>query len=150
MDKSNQQLIHTFGALADLGPAVATTGAFHDMVQTSMHLLLGTLALRRGAVVECSSTDSLSCVAIWGLERELISTLQINEDERQSFLTADLSSLLVNGENTGFIGRNSDALHASGIEIVIPMIVRGALTGFVLLGGKASGDQLTLRGQSSV
>ena len=143
MDKSNQQLIHTFGALADLGQEVANTGDFNDMVQTSMHLLLGTLALRRGAVVECSSTDSLSCVAIWGLERELISTLQIDEDERQSFLTADLSSLLVNGANIGFIGRNSDALHASGIEIVIPMIVRGALTGFVLLGGKASGDQFT-------
>ena len=143
MDKSNQQLIHTFDALADLGQEVANTGDFNDMVQTSMHLLLGTLALRRGAVVECSSTDSLSCVAIWGLERELISTLQIDDDEKESFLTAELSSLLVNGENTGFIGRNSDALHASGIEIVIPMIVRGALTGFVLLGGKASGDQFT-------
>src|SRR4030095_602735 len=139
MDKSNQQLIHTFGALADLGQEVANTGDFNELVQTSMHLLLGTLALRRGAVVECSSTDALSCVAIWGLQKELISRFQIRDDEREAFLTADLSSLLVNKENTGFIGRCSDELQASGIEIVIPMIVRGALTGFVLLGGKASG-----------
>src|SRR4029453_1702194 len=140
MDKSNQQLIHTFGALADLGQEVANTGDFNEMVQTSMHLLLGTLALRRGAVVECTSSASLSCVAIWGLEKELISELSITDGERGPFLTAAMSSLLVNKANVGFIERYRDALQAGGIEIVIPMIVRGALTGFVLLGGKASGD----------
>lgn len=143
MDKSNQQLIHTFGALADLGQEVANTGDFNEMVQTSMHLLLGTLALRRGAVVECAADDSLTCVAIWGLQKELISKFQIGDAEKEPFLNAGLSSLLVNEENAGFIGRYRDALQASGIEIVIPMTVRGALTGFVFLGGKASGDDFT-------
>jgi hypothetical protein len=143
MDKSNQQLIHTFGALADLGQEVANTGDFNEMVQTSMHLLLGTLALRRGAVVECAADDSLTCVAIWGLQKELISKFQIGDAEKEPFLNAGLSALLVNEENAGFIGRYRDGLQASGIEIVIPMIVRRALTGFVFLGGKASGDDFT-------
>ncbi|HEY8226857.1 MAG TPA: HD domain-containing phosphohydrolase [Pyrinomonadaceae bacterium] len=144
MDQSNQQLIHTFGALADLGQEVANTGDFNEMVQTSMHLLLGTLALRRGAVVECSSNDSLSCVAIWGLEKDAISDFQIREEEKDPLLSAGLSSLLVkNANDTGFIARYRSVLETSGIEIVIPMTVRGALTGFVLLGDKASGDDFT-------
>src|SRR3569832_2952302 len=67
MEPSTQKLIHTFGALADLGQEIAGTGDFTEMVRTSMHLLLGTLAHRRGAVVECSGAGPLRCVAIWGI-----------------------------------------------------------------------------------
>lgn len=146
MDQTNQQLVHTFGALADLGQEVANTGDFNEMVQTSMHLLLGTLALRRGAVVECTSNDSLNCVAIWGLEETSLSGLQIGNKDRELLLDADLPSLLVKNEtgNTGFVSRYRNSLEASGIELVIPMIVRGQVAGFVLLGGKASGEPFTL------
>jgi hypothetical protein len=146
MDQTNQQLVHTFGALADLGQEVANTGDFNEMVQTSMHLLLGTLALRRGAVVECNSDDSLNCVAIWGLEKASLSDLQIGKEERDLLLDAGLPALLVKNEsgNIGFVGRHRETLNASGIELVIPMIVRGEVAGFVLLGGKASGEAFTL------
>lgn len=146
MDQSNQQLIHTFGALAGLGQEVANTGDFNEMVQTSMHLLLGTLALRRGAVVECDAGEALNCVAIWGLEKSSLGNLQISEPERESLLNADMLALLVkNGYgNNGFIGRHHNALVSTGIELVVPMEVRGRVTGFVLLGGKASGEAFTL------
>ena len=146
MDQSNQQLIHTFGALAGLGQEVANTGDFNEMVQTSMHLLLGTLALRRGAVVECDSGKALNCVAIWGLEKTSLANFQIDEPERESLLNADMSALLVKGcsGSNGFMGRHHDVLVSSGIELVIPMVVRGRVTGFVLLGGKASGEAFTL------
>jgi hypothetical protein len=39
MEPSTQKLIHTFGALADLGQEIAGTGDFTEMVRTSMHLL---------------------------------------------------------------------------------------------------------------
>ena len=52
MEPITQKLIHSFGALADLGEEVADTGDFNEMVRTSLHLLLGTLAIRRGAIVE--------------------------------------------------------------------------------------------------
>src|SRR5215510_13471045 len=77
MEPSTQKLIHTFGALADLGQEVANTGDFSEMVRTSMHLLLGTLALRRGAVVECNEQRELGCVAAWGLHEALITQFAI-------------------------------------------------------------------------
>ena len=55
MESTTKKLIHTFGALADLGQEIAKTSEFNEMVRTSLHLLLGTLAIRRGAVVECLS-----------------------------------------------------------------------------------------------
>ena len=59
MEASTHKLIHTFGALADLGQEVANTGDFNEMVRTSLHLLLGTLALRRGSVAECNDLKNL-------------------------------------------------------------------------------------------
>jgi len=144
MDQSNQQLIHTFGALADLGQEVANTGDFNDMVQTSMHLLLGTLALRRGAVVECGAADSLDCVAVWGLEKSALEALRICEEEKASLVDTNLRSLLLkNGSENGFVSRYRETLVASGIELIIPMVVRSQLTGFVLLGEKATGADFT-------
>jgi HD-GYP domain-containing protein (c-di-GMP phosphodiesterase class II) len=144
MHQSNQQLIHTFGALADLGQEVANTGDFNDMVQTSMHLLLGTLALRRGAVVECGVTGSLDCVAVWGLEKSALEVLRICEEEKASLVDTDLRSLLLrNGSENGFVGRYQEMLVASGIELIIPMVVRNELTGFVLLGQKATAVDFT-------
>src|SRR4030095_7559020 len=145
MDKSNQQLIHTFGALADLGQEVANTGDFNEMVQTSMHLLLGTLALRRGAVVECGAADSLICVAVWGVEKSTLEALQICEDDKASLVDTDLRSLLLkNGSENGFVSRYGETLVAGGIELIIPMVVRNRLTGLVLLGAKASGAEFTM------
>ena len=86
MEPSKQKLIHTFGALADLGQEIAGTGDFSEMVRTSMHLLLGTLALRRGAVVECAGDRSLRCVALWGLGDQALSGFELSEAEKKAFL----------------------------------------------------------------
>ena len=145
MEPSTQKLIHTFGALADLGQEVANTGDFAAMVRTSMHLLLGTLALRRGAVVECTHGDSLQCVAIWGLDDAVAKELSIDETERAAFLIEDDCALSVSdsGQSNSFITRHRERLTQEGIELVIPMIVRNETTGFVLLGGKASGEEFS-------
>ncbi|HEX7296565.1 MAG TPA: HD-GYP domain-containing protein [Pyrinomonadaceae bacterium] len=145
MHQSNQQLIHTFGALADLGQEVANTGDFNEMVQTSIHLLLGTLALRRGAVIECRAEGSIECVAVWGVERSALEELEICEEEKAPLVDADLTSLLLKNESAnGFVGRYRDTLNANGIALVIPMVVRGELKGFVFLGEKATGAEFTV------
>src|SRR5262245_66362444 len=105
MEPSTQKLIHTFGALADLGQEVANAGDFNDMVQTSMHLLLGTLALRRGAVTECTANGALSCVAIWGLGEKLFTEFVITEAERRQVLENRSFLFAVNEANEGFFGR---------------------------------------------
>ena len=145
MEPSTQKLIHTFGALADLGQEIAGTGDFNEMVRTSMHLLLGTLALRRGAVVECSGPGPLRCVSIWGLGDQLLNGVDINEAEMKAFLSSQIPDSLVSNTSTAnpFLGRYREKLAAEGIELVLPMIVRGEVTGLVLLGGKASGEEFS-------
>ena len=145
MEPSTQKLIHTFGALADLGQEIAGTGDFSEMVRTSMHLLLGTLALRRGAVAECSGPGPLKCVALWGLGDKMFEGFEIDEAEQQAFLAADArESLVKNTSSTNnFINRHREKFAAEGIELVLPMIVRGEVTGLVLLGGKASGEEFS-------
>jgi HD-GYP domain-containing protein (c-di-GMP phosphodiesterase class II) len=143
MEPSTQKLIHTFGALADLGQEIAGTGDFTEMVRTSMHLLLGTLALRRGAVVECSGPGPLRCVAIWGLGDQALSGFEIDEAEMESFLGCKITESLVSNTSNLFLTRYHDRLANEGIELVVAMIVRGEVTGLVLLGGKASGEEFS-------
>src|SRR5215813_13751904 len=124
MEPSTQKLIHTFGALADLSKEIAGTGDFNEMVRTSMHLLLGTLALRRGAVVECTYDGPLRCAALWGLRDQVFDGFEIDEEEKQSFLQGEGNPAISNE----FIERHRDKLAAEGIELVLPMIVRGEVT----------------------
>src|SRR4029077_13312379 len=95
MEPSTQKLIHTFGALADLGQEIAGTGDFNEMVRTSMHLLLGTLALRRGAVVECTAAGPLRCSALWGLSDHVFEGFEIDDAEKRSFLEGETHESLV-------------------------------------------------------
>ena len=145
MEPSTQKLIHTFGALADLGQEIAGTGDFNEMVRTSMHMLLGTLALRRGAVVECSAGGPLHCAALWGLSEHVFEGFEIDDAEKKSFLQGETNEALVRDTTVtnSFIKRHRDQLMTEGIELVLPMIVRGELTGLVLLGGKASGEEFS-------
>lgn len=145
MEPSTQKLIHTFGALADLGQEIAGTGDFNEMVRTSMHLLLGTLALRRGAVVECTEGGPLRCAALWGLTEQVFEGFEIGDAEKESFLEGQANELLVKnaGVANSFLIRHRDKLTAEGIELVLPMVVRGEVTGLVLLGGKASGEEFS-------
>ena len=145
MEPSTQKLVHTFGALADLGQEIAGRGDFTEMVRTSMHLLLGTLALRRGAVVECVADDKLQCVAIWGLEPQILTHFAIQQTDKDHFLTGELSDFLIGSAMTPdtFVDRYGERLRQEGIELVLPMIVREEVTGLVLLGGKASGEEFS-------
>jgi len=143
MEPSTQKLIHTFGALADLGQEIAGTGDFTEMVRTSLHLLLGTLALRRGAVAECIQEGSLRCVAVWGVGDDTLREWTISQAEMRELLDANASECLVKHSDKGFISRNHSGLTDAGIELVLPMIVRGEVTGLVLLGGKASGEDFS-------
>ena len=199
MESNTQKLIHSFGALADLGQEVADTGDFMEMVRTSLHLLLGTLAIRRGAIIECPThllpeDKSTNLLAVWGVGDDYQPKFDVEDADREVFLNAPDGALNVSGlvqgptsnvqspksdvENevsTGsgpgspdgqpgwdggserveetnrttaesspiFFHRYVSELREQGIELIIPMVVRGDLTGFVLLGGKASGDSFT-------
>ena len=144
MEHSTQKLIHTFESLADLGEEVAGSGDFDDMIRTSLHLLLGTLAIRRGAVLEFDdAAGALECRAVRGINNDFDPPRVLDESEKDALLRSAAGVVLEGAGECDVFARHRENLVKQGIEVIMPMIVRGDLTGLVLLGGKASGDQIT-------
>src|SRR5437762_9768311 len=89
MESNTQKLIHSFGALADLGQEIADSGDFMEMVRTSLHLLLGTLAIRRGAILECPAhLDTTNCLATWGLSPDYGVKFVIDAESKDALVSS--------------------------------------------------------------
>lgn len=151
MEPNTQKLIHSFGALADLGQEIADTGDFIEMVRTSLHLLLGTLAIRRGAVLECPAhLERTNCLATWGMKEGSRIEFLVDAETREGFLNSGKGAFEVDEEGklpeqewSNFLFHDVEERYGQEIELIVPMIVRGELTGLVALGGKASSERFT-------
>lgn len=155
MESNTQKLIHSFGALADLGQEIADSGDFIEMVRTSLHLLLGTLAIRRGAILECPAhLERTNCLATWGLSPDYGVEYEISDETRAALVASGKLAFAVDEEGAAKEAGNEDRQESylydaleiyrtQEIELIVPMIVRGKLTGLVALGGKASGEAFT-------
>ncbi|NNE67150.1 MAG: HD domain-containing protein [Pyrinomonadaceae bacterium] len=142
LEHQQQKLIHTFSALADIGQEVAHKNNFQEMIQTSLHLLLGSLAIMRGGVARYSKFGhELNFLAVRGLGDDfpLSATLEMS-DERE-FLNTGMSEIeLSQAKMLAFFQRYQKVLSRKKIEMIMPLIVRNELVGIVFLGEKASGD----------
>lgn len=139
-----QKLIHTFAALADLGQEIAEKSDFQEMVRSSFHLLLGSLAIRRGALAEYDSKAGLlRFIATRGCGDELPAQLAISSEEAERLLGSFSRAASVNERRANFPADNKALLDQLGVELSIPLVVREELIGLVLLGGKASGEAFT-------
>jgi HD-GYP domain-containing protein (c-di-GMP phosphodiesterase class II) len=146
METNTQKLIHSFGALADLGQEIADTGDFIEMVRTSLHLLLGTLAIRRGAVLELPAhLERTNCLATWGLSPDYGVEFLIDAETKDALASSNkgVFGFAEQGANNESLYHALAGLRREEIELIVPMIVRAKLTGLVALGGKASGEQFT-------
>jgi HD-GYP domain-containing protein (c-di-GMP phosphodiesterase class II) len=147
MSDSTRMVLHAFAALADLGEEIAETRDFEEMVRSALHVVLGTMGIRRGAVAEFDrERDLLHFVAARGYEGELA----------RDFALAPQPLETSNGGGSG-AGALAQALQdfarvehevhdrfvGAGVEVVTPLVVRGELVGVILLGGKASGESFT-------
>ncbi len=142
MESNTQKLIHSFAALADLGQEIADSGDFMAMVRTSLHLLLGTLAIRRGAVLEVPvHLERTNCLATWGLSDDYGVEYEIDAETKEALANATRKAFAVDGDAAS--NAVLDGLRTQEIELIVPMVVRGELTGVVALGGKASGEPFT-------
>src|SRR6185295_6800258 len=94
MDTNNQRLLHTFAALADLGQEIANTADFEEMLRSSFHLLLGSIAIRRGAVAQYDRPgDTLRIISARGLDTPDIK-LAIARDDAQRLVNLGTSLTL--------------------------------------------------------
>ena len=148
MSDQMRRVLHAFAALADLGEEIAETSDFEEMVRSALHVVLGALGIRRGAVAEYErETDSLRFVATRGygdtfppdssltLKLESAPTTNGNGSSHAHALSLEELARIERGVRAGF--------EADAVEVVTPLVVRGELVGAILLGGKASGEAFT-------
>jgi HD-GYP domain-containing protein (c-di-GMP phosphodiesterase class II) len=139
---TDRKLIHAFAALADLGQEIADADDFHEMIRTSLHLLLGSLAIKRGALAEHNAVwRTLHFIAVRGFN-EVIAAARLDLEDVEDLLSAGLRAIKINdAEAFGlarFCERHRAVLQAAQAELLIPLVARGELTGLVLLGEKLS------------
>ncbi|MEZ5345322.1 MAG: HD domain-containing protein [Pyrinomonadaceae bacterium] len=145
MPENQQKLIHAFSALADLGQEVADKNNFQDMIRTSLHLLLGSLAIMRGGIAKYSRFGhELNFLAARGLGDDFPLSAAIDISDEQEFLNAGMSEIEISqAKMLVFFQRYQRILERKNIEIIMPLIVRDELVGIVFLGEKASGKPFT-------
>ena len=144
METNTQRLIHTFSALADLGQEIANAGDFEEMLRTSFHLLLGALAIRRGAIAEFDrDRGQLHILTTRGLgQLENIDLPIASEQARQlASFGSTLTLADAKAEAARLMEEHAQSFASAEIDLLIPLVVRERLVGVLLLAEKASGEK---------
>jgi HD-GYP domain-containing protein (c-di-GMP phosphodiesterase class II) len=140
--ENQQKLIHTFGALAELGAEVAHKQNFQEMMRTSLHLLLGSLAIMRGGVARYSRFGhELNMIVMRGFGEDFPLSLSLcYEDERQ-FLTNGLAPIEVaQAKVLPFFQIYDASFEKKRVDLLVPLVIRDEIVGVILLGEKANGE----------
>lgn len=142
LPENNSKLIHSFGALADLGQEVLNRNTFQDTIRTSLHLILGSLAIMRGGVAGYSRYEhEFFMLSGRGLGDRFPQKLSLcYEDERQFVLNGLAPIENAYAKVLPFFQVYDDSFERSRTQLVVPLVVRDELLGAVMLGEKASGD----------
>ncbi len=150
------KLIHVFAALADLGQEIADREDFEEMVRSTLHVVLGTLGVRRGAIAEYDMDAALlRVVAAWGMGDEAQGasvTFALEPHEVSNVGSASTYVLDGNGdadapELPALVRRLGAQLKFACREmrvgLLIPLTVHGQLVGAILLSDKATYEPFT-------
>ena len=145
METNTQRLLHTFATLADLGQEIANTADFEEMLRNSFHLLLGSFAIRRGAVGEYDrERGEVRLIAARGLAPSPDALpISIEHARELGSLGSALSLNDATKEAERFLEDHKQFFAAIEIDLLLPLVVRERLIGIVLLGGKATGEKFT-------
>ena len=144
------KLLHAFSALADLGEEIAATRDFSEMVRSTLHVVLGALGVRRGAVAEYdAAAASLRCVAAWGFGHQMPDWLTFDDESAALFAGRQPGGLVTvppaRSPATGdlFGARLAAELSGLGVELAAPLVVHDGFVGLIVLGGKATDEPFT-------
>lgn len=141
MPDEKHKLIHTFGALAELGQAVADKNGFPETIRTSLHLLSGSLAIMRGGVARYSRFGhELNMVAVRGLGDDFPLALSLCPEDERQFTANGLYPIDVSQAKVlPFFQVYDRSFDSRGIELFLPLVVRDEFVGAVFVGEKADG-----------
>ena len=145
MIADKNKLIHTFGALAELGQEVTIPNGFPETMRTSLHLISGSLGIMRGGVAKYSRfAHELNLVAARGLGDEFPLALSLCEEDERQFLSNGLYPIEINHAKVlPFFQVYGTSYEKRKIELFVPLIVRDEMVGALFLGEKASGEAYT-------
>jgi HD-GYP domain-containing protein (c-di-GMP phosphodiesterase class II) len=143
--QERNRLVHTFGALAELGQEVSSKQDFQETIRTSLHLLLGSLAIMRGGVARYSRFGhELNMVAARGLGDEFPLSLSLCEEDERQFLANGLYPIeIAKAQALPFFQVYDNSLEKSRLELFVPLVIRDESVGAVMLGRKATGEPYT-------
>ncbi|HKX84555.1 MAG TPA: HD-GYP domain-containing protein, partial [Pyrinomonadaceae bacterium] len=142
LSENQSKLIHSFGALADLGQEVLNPNSFQETIRTSLHLILGSLAIMRGGVAGYSRYENqFFMLSGRGLGERFPQKLSLcYEDERQFVLNGLVPIETSQAKVLPFFQVYDESFDRARTELMVPLVVRDELLGAVLLGEKASGE----------
>lgn len=143
--ENKNKIVHTFGALAELGYEVANKGNFQETIRTSLHLVLGSLGIMRGGVARYSRFEhELNMLAVRGLGDDFPLSLSLcHEDERQ-FLTNGLHPIEISKASVlPFFQVYDRTFENTKLLLLLPLVIRDETVGAVFLGEKATGEPYT-------
>ncbi len=146
MNMENQQkLIHTFGALAELGSEVSQKQNFQEMIRTSLHLLLGSLAIMRGGVARFSRFGhEMNMLVVRGLGEDFPLSLSLCDEDERQFLTNGLFPIEVSQARVlPFFQIYDASFEKKKVSLAVPLVIREEIVGLILLGEKANGEDYT-------
>jgi hypothetical protein len=140
------KVLHAFAALADLGEEIAETHDFEEMVRSSLHVVLGALGARRGAVAEYDQREAaLRLVAARGVRGPAAGGVLLRVgDARRGANGNGHGARRASSPEPARVERLAKAeLQGMGVEVATALVVRDELVGVILLGGKASDEPFT-------
>ncbi len=143
--ENQQKLIHTFGALAELGSEVAHKQNFQEMIRTSLHLLLGSLGIMRGGVTRYSRfAHELNMLVVRGLGDDFPLSLSLCDEDERQFLINGLNVIEVSQAKVlPFFQVYDRSFEKRKVELLVPLVIRDEIVGVILLGEKATGKAYT-------
>lgn len=144
MPESLRKVLHAFAALADLGEELAETHDFEEMVRSALHVVLGALGARRGAVADFDQRESaLRIVASRGGQFGAAGEVLLRLGAAGGNVRGPNGNGARRVASPGPEGVEKllrERVEGAGVEVVSPLVVRGELVGVILLGEKASGE----------
>lgn len=139
MSLTLRKMLHNLGALAELSNEISSTHDFDEVVRTALHMLLGTLAIPRGAIARYSHEPrQLKVIAAKGLEKAVGEKLALSQEDVEQ-LTRHAEPLDLQVEQNGlsqFVNRNNAVFKRLRAHTFVPMVARGELMGMILLSEK--------------
>ena len=139
MELTLRKLLHNLSALTDLSAEISSANSFNEVIRTSLHTLLGTLAISRGAVARFSSRPrQLKVVAAKGLSDAVGQRITLGRDEAERLLAYTNPIFLGEARNglAQFASRNAEFFKRLRAHTAVPMIVSGELEGVIFLSQK--------------